>query len=312
MNILLEIINNIDKEIKNKRLYLSKEHKNGIFNFQEFYDKYVPYFVDKEKKLQPIINDEQTKVNKLDEVKFTSINIYNYYEFVENFLTEGIIAKTLLMDKEGQIILTHYYKNIEPQNYISKIKVPDNELTKTGNFLYHISEARLYKENDYIELELSTHFYENIRKLFKSENENFSSRKFNLKLEKEVKEININDILLNLKTIIERLDDTCFNIFTRVDRINFLLENKKEIKNIIQETFSQQDKESFNKFYEEKKEWFYLLAEAIDLTRNKYYKDKIEKKLMKSQTKEINELVQFISYTLYLNSDNTKKKKLKI
>lgn len=309
---LLEIINKVDKEIKNKRLYLSKEHRNGIFNFQEFYDKYVPYYVDKEKKLQPILNDTLTQINKIDDVRFNAINIHDYYKFAEHFLNEGVIAKTLLVDKNGNVILSYYYKNLVPKNYIGKINIPEHENILIGNFLYHISEGVEHKIDDIIELELKTHFHESIRKLFKIENKNFSSRIFTLKLEKENKPINLNEIISNLKIIIDRLDDTCFNIFTRVDRLNYLLEHKQEIKNLLQENFNSQDREKFNQFYNEQKEWFYLLSEAIDLTRNKYYKDKVDEKIMKNQTKELNELIQFISYSLYLNNENVNKKKLKI
>lgn len=312
MNLLLNIIEKIDNEIKGKRLYLTKEHKNGIFNFQEYYDKYVPYYVDYNKKLEPLITEIRNKTNEVGNTKFNSVKISDYDNFVESFLTKGVIAKTLLIDKEGNVILTHYSKNIEPINYIGKINVPKNENLENGSFLYQISEANIEEYNEEISVELKTYFPENIRKLFKVENENFSSRIFKLNLEKENKPINLNDVLFNLKIIIERLDDTCFNIFTRVDRLNYLLENRKEIQKIMQKNFNSQERENFNQFYNENKEWFYLLTEAIDLTRNKYYKEIVIEKEIKKQTEELNEIIQFISYSLYLSSEKNHKQKFKI
>lgn len=305
-----EIINAVDKEIKIKRLYLHKKHKNGIFNFQKFGLEYEPYDVKYEKVIKPFI---LKLMDVKEDINYGIKDIYllddSYPTDIDSFLHNGILTRTILLDKQGNIVLTNYYKNVAPQHYTYTLKLPEKEeLRKTILERFEMGFRGLNKDNCMF---FDIHLPKEARKEFKALNPEIDLKKHWMKLKKQDNIITWKDVNQSVISIISKLDDTCVNILNRIDYINFLANNVSEIKNAIDKV-TPEEKSIFKKYNDDNKDWFNLIVEAIDLTKNSFYKQFVDVEVIKEQASNINEIIQYITLNIILDSNKQVVKKNKI
>lgn len=307
-----EIIKEVDRKIRVERMYLHKKHQNGIFDFQLSGVEFEPYEVSHEKYIYPLIekmiNNTNNSIDIIQDVYL--LNDIESYKLPQDYFNSGILAKTLLLDKEGLFVLTQYYRNITPQNYTFKLELPiDEEMhLKVLNRLAYSN-----RELSSNILQMSIHLPEPLHHEMKRLN---PGMRFNSKtqfvLEKEDIDLTWTQINHSIKVLVERLDDTCVNIFNRVDHINFLTNNVEEIKYVI-DNISNEDRQQFKKYYKDNKDWFNLIVEAIDLTQNKFYKTYVDPAKIKIQAERINEVLHYIALNVLVDNapkENIKKNKI--
>lgn len=302
MTSINEIIAEVDRKIKVERVYLHKKHKNGIFDFQLSGIEFEPYEVSHDKYVYPLVENLINNANKSIEIiqDVYLLKDIEVYKLPKDYFNSGILAKTLLLDKEGLFVLTEYYRSIPPQNYTFKLELPvdENMQLKALNTLSYSS--RNFNNNI---IQMSIHFPEYLRHEMKLLNPGV---KFNSKtqfvLEKAEVDLTWEQINHSIKVLVDRLDDSCVNIFNRVDHINFLTNNVEEIKSVI-DNLSNEDRQQFKDYYKEKKDWFNLIVEAIDLTQNNFYKQHVDHAKIKSQAERINEVMHYIAINVLVENN---------
>lgn len=311
MPTIKQIIYEVDKEIKIKRSYLHKKHRNGIFDFQLSQEQVEPYKVEHDKYIYPFVKTllGEQSYNEIQDI-YLLVN-YNADNFYKEYFNTGRLARTVLLNKTGLLVVTEYYKNVAPQNYAYKFTIPEDpvlQLTVLQKLAYQGA-----KLEDSMELELYIHFKEDLRQIMKQLNPGV---KFNtdskFPLQKQTNDITWKEVKLAVVGLVNKLDDTCVNIFNRVDYINFLSDNVSEIKLAIDE-MNIADRQEFIKFHSDNKDWFGLIVEAIDLTKNKTYKDYVDHDKVKEQAKRIGEVMQYIILNVITDSTpkvEVKKKKI--
>jgi hypothetical protein len=303
MTTINEIINAVDYEIKVKRVYLHKKHKNGIFDFQLFGEKLEPYQVLHDKMIYPVINNLiGNKENSIDIMQDVYLlKEWETDDLPNNYFKNGVLARTILLNKDGLFALTNYYKTIAPQSYVLKLELPVDEKIQMQVLQKLAYSLKSTVENKYLEIDI--HLPEPARTQMKLLN---PGMRFNSKsrfyLEKLQNNITWKEVKNSIVSIINKLDDKCVNIFNRIDHINFLTNNIDEIKDVI-DNLTLEEKQDFKTFHKENKDWFNLIVEGIDLTKNKYYKDLVNEEEVKQQSSDINEIIQYITLHVILEKN---------
>lgn len=309
-----EIINAVDRKIRLERIYLQKKHKNGLFDFQNVGISFEPYNVEHERIIYPLVEKMTVDEFHLSEdiLDIYLLKEYNIEKLHKNYFNTGVLGRTILLDKEGTFVLTEYYKNIQPQNYTFKLHIPEeNKLDALNRLSYSIDKVFINKNHEK-ELHMNVHFHEQLRQDMKRLNPDLTfNRNTCLVLKKEIKKLVWKDIETNIKNLISRLDDTCVNIFNRVDYINYLTENVDEIKNTI-DHLNDTEKQTFKEYYLQNKDWFGLIFEAIDLTNNKIYQHLLNNEQNKIQAKKVEDVMNYLVYHIVLDNKVVETVKRKI
>lgn len=310
-----KIIEEVDRKIRVERIYLHKAHKNGIFDFQLSGNNFEPYKVDHERIIYPlienIIGNSEKSIDIIQDVYLLKEPLI-VSKLDKDYFNAGVLGRTLLLDKEGTFVFTEYYKNIKPQSYSFKLVLPNDEELKL-KALNRLAYGGSRSVNVDKILEASIHFPEPLRNEMKSLNPDMRfNSKSKFSLEKDYRDLSWKEIQINIKNLIDRLDDTCVNIFNRVDYINYLTNNVAEIKSTV-DNLDQEDRDQFKEFYKKNKDWFNLIVPAIDLTQNQYYKDRVNSKSIKEQAQKMQEIMQYIVINIIVDNapkNNGKKNKL--
>lgn len=311
MTTINEIINEVDRKIRIERTYLQKKHKNGIFDFQTSGIELEPYNVDHERIIYPLVETmlgNNTNIDVIEDVYLLKES-KKVYQLRKDYFDTGVLGRTLLLDNNGEFVFTEYYKNILPQSYNLKLNLPEDEVLKL-KILNSLSCCESSVNSNY-ELEMSIHFPDPIRTEMKRLNPGIKfNSKTRLPLEKISKDLSWTEIQTNIKNLIDRLDDTCVNIFNRVDYISFLTQNGSEIQTTVN-NLSNEDRNNFRNFHKDNQDWFSLIVEAIDLTQNHYYKNRVNPEKSKQQAKNMQEIMDYMVMNIVVNSakNNIVKKK---
>lgn len=323
MNIhVKKIISEIDWEIKMRRLYLLKEHKKGRFDFQTFLNDFKPYHVNNIL-LQPLIEQKLTEINKNFEHSDTITNPKNIKYMLHpeknthNFLEHGVLFCSVFITPENEFYYTQYYRNLSPQTFMAKLNSPTSskEQETWQEILQKVSYGMIETYADEKDLVILCYHLNSgaseIMKRYNPQNFKRSTNRLTLPMEDINPALTWKEIRTLLNILIQKLDDTCMNILNRADVVNFIVRHADEIKQLLP-NITQEEKEDFKHFYEQQKDWFYLLPQAIDLTQNRYYSKIVNPEHTREVATTLHDIIQFMALQITMNDKKNVIKKIKI
>lgn len=311
MKDIYSLIAEIDKKIKEEKLFFSFDSRQNSFNFQDKesdnYRSYSPFSVDT-KDLSKVIKillappDSELKNSKFTRhsnksepsVNWVNFNNENFllikdsyikYQIGKNFLHTGIYLMTSFLSEKGNFVLATYSYSLEPQIFEMKInglgKIEKNKLSKTffSSIAYSgIKSIGINKDIQNIVFELPFNLLDyNGRQLRK-----FLSENQDLVVNEDGNTVEIKTQLKSqfcwdkTLTCIEKLsttyfNDTDMNVLRRADLVAYLIQNVKEIEQQLP-ILEETKKNKILSIFEKNKDYFNLFTQSIDLNQNKFYK----------------------------------------